>query len=309
MGADTAEGLTADQRVAIGHIREFEQRGGHGLWWYAPRPWMADDLENRVKCPENIYQGSSGLCGPAAVVRSWVEDDPYAYVRLATDLYDWGFGHFALGGSFGGQFLRPSAELRHSRRPTEDLLRTDPNTGKILEWTCCLMHVADWIVLASIRESFNWLCHITVHSTLLAYGTRPGTLVTWFQQLGYKHVADRLFDAVPFHGSKFDRMLEANRYLQARYHVVLSIDADMLHADKQDSDNSFLSRLAYSPNHFVVLCSPFAVTGDPNSSDATVDAEIWTWGSRRSLAEDPRGRPLKLESFYSNFYGFVAARF
>ena len=75
--------------------------------------------------------------------------------------------------------VRPGADLKDYALP--------PTAGTIAE--------ADWIIMASIRDSTNWfLSYSSVNDSLSAF-TTPGELKEWFRKAGYSDIQD---DTTPY---------------------------------------------------------------------------------------------------------------
>src|SRR5215217_8218539 len=116
-----------------------------GIWLHVCRNKVADGLQDRVLNPNLIAQTTTNMCGIAAFVRQWAEDDPVGYAWLGITLYENGTGRIGRG-NLTGKEVFPSYDLKNSPLPQYQ------SNGHWFE-----MNHADWIVLASIREAFNGL--------------------------------------------------------------------------------------------------------------------------------------------------------
>jgi hypothetical protein len=116
---------------AIGLVNDFRTRG-LSMWGAIRREQLADGLIVRINDPTQISSRASQLCGAASAVYNLAQADPSAYARLAIDLYEKGEGKVK------SLTIKPSADLRKTAVPGGN-------------------DVADWIVLASLRDSENWL--------------------------------------------------------------------------------------------------------------------------------------------------------
>jgi hypothetical protein len=117
------------------------------------------DLVLRILEPRLIRQGGFGLCGPASFAVMIAKTDPVAYAKLAHDLLT--------GGKATVKFLRIE--------PCETVRNYDPadETGP-----------ADWLVLASIRNSDNIVADDLSHYG----GTTIFQMFDWLRDLGYPTV-------------------------------------------------------------------------------------------------------------------------
>jgi len=112
---------------AIGLVNDFRSRG-LSMWGAIRREQLADGLITRINDPTKISSRASQLCGAASAVYNLAQADPSAYARLAIDLYEKGEGKVK------SLTIKPSADLRKTAVPGGN-------------------DAADWIVLASLRDS------------------------------------------------------------------------------------------------------------------------------------------------------------
>jgi hypothetical protein len=114
-------------------IDEFEQSSTSGVWASLDKATVVAELRSRVSDPFQISQGAQPFCGPAAVLFELVRKQPTRYVQLCQSLFE--------TGQFQGttHLIQASEALRQNR---------DQNLR---------MGQADWMVLATLRESENVL--------------------------------------------------------------------------------------------------------------------------------------------------------
>ena len=267
--------------AAIGLVNDFRARG-LCMWGTIRRDALADGLVVRINDPKQISSAASQLCGAASVIYNLAQADPSAYAQLAIDLFEKGEGKVK------SLTIKPSADLRKTAVPGGN----DP---------------ADWIVLASLRDSENWL--FTYHGdgrwNIPVLGSAddakaiqmPHTVAAWFTSFGYsdvKNVTNLLFT------KDWDDVGDADKLYRSGYKVCLFISANMLSAATQ-ADASTL------PDHWVVMASPVLSSTIHLDPTATISATVYTWGAVRDVHENP-SKKMTVKQFLSNFYGYVAAK-
>src|ERR1700676_4559569 len=111
-------------------LLDFGKKSAKGAFPNIDRADVVAGLRKRISPggAQNIDQGASSLCGPAAVMFCVASRNPEMYVQYVTDLYDQGQA------KFGTLPVTPSPLCRNY----------SPK-----------MDAADWIALASLRDSDN----------------------------------------------------------------------------------------------------------------------------------------------------------
>ena len=115
------------------------------------RQKIADQLMKRIENPFLINQGTSGTCAPAAIAFEIARANPRDCVLAVAQLYN-----------VGSTTIR-----KWALRPCRALLKA-PCPPEIDE--------ADWVLLASIRDSENWFFDVTSEKDSFASGTRLGEI-------------------------------------------------------------------------------------------------------------------------------------
>jgi hypothetical protein len=267
--------------AAIGLVNDFRTRG-LCMWGTIRRDALADGLVVRINDPKQISSAASQLCGAASVIYNLAQADPSAYAQLAIDLFEKGEGKVK------SLTIKPSADLRKTAVPGGN----DP---------------ADWIVLASLRDSENWL--FTYHGdgrwNIPLLGSAddakaiqmPHTVAAWFTSFGYSDVQNVTNLLLT---KDWDDVRDADKLYRSGYKVCLFISANMLSAATQ-ADASTL------PDHWVVMASPVLSSTIYLDPTATISATVYTWGGVRDVHEIP-SKKMTVKQFLSNFYGYVAAK-
>ncbi|HJQ68327.1 MAG TPA: hypothetical protein VKA70_05120 [Blastocatellia bacterium] len=258
-----------------------------GIWLHVCRNRVADGLEARVVNPNLIAQTKTNMCGIAAFVRQWAEDDPAGYAWLGITLYENGTGRIGRG-NLTGKEVFPSRDLKSSPIPQ---WQTD---GVWHE-----MNHADWVILGSIREAFNGLfTRYTANDPLepLAGMTLPTEVVNAFKAAGYTSIINQTDWAI---GKGFDTIQEASDLVDAKWKVVLLINSNLLRTRTIDTQGAV-------GDHWVGLLSTIQM--NLVGKDYNVNPfQIFTWGGTMYVPE--RNVPFPLTTLLKHYYGYVAAKY
>lgn len=262
---------------AIRKVNQFKAETGAGRWAHLQRGTLADGLIERINDPNLIAQRATPLCGPAALVRAIARNSPLQYATAVIDLFKNARAHI------GSLTITPGSEL----------LR-DPPEGNTNQ--------ADWIMLASIRDSDNWFFSPSgIFGSSLAGITQPGTIEQWFRNAGYSSVIQKTYTVLkPIYMVLAAELAEANRLFNQGYYVLLIVDSDVLSRDTQDD------LVSMYPDHWIVLNSPIRDGGIINY-DAPIQFRAWSWGREINVPESA-SKPLPKRDFLHKYYGFIAAR-
>lgn len=255
---------TAKQLFAAEMVCDFF-KGVHKRFPNLDRNEVGVGMLMRVAYPDLLDQGAASLCGPTALMHNVATDRPGEYVRFAIDLYEKGKA------KLGRLVIEPGADTRNY----------DPR-GKIPQ--------VDWLTMASIRDSENWLFDYDEVEDEFAGITLPGELARWFSKAGYSDVQN--VTNVYFNKGA-GTLDDADRLYAAGYRVCLFIGINMLSGSKQTSGST-------TAEHWVVLRSRVARAG------GSVRLTVFTWGAGNY--QIPQTGTLSVENFYRNFYGYVAAK-
>ncbi len=227
-------------------------------------------LSERRISPGLINQSTASLCGPASLMHIVACDNPDLYEQYATDLYE--TGKAKLG------------SLQVS--PGEDCRAYNPS-GRIA--------AADWVALASLRDSENAIFDYDEADDAFAGITLPGQLSDWLESAGYHHVSN---ETNLYFTKGEDDFRNAARLLSQGYRVCLFIDMNGV-----DSGNhrGHLRQIFTTANHWVVLKSVTQLTND------SVQFTIYTWGNDTHSVPNS-GVTMSMDHWLQNFYGYVAGK-
>jgi len=149
---------------------------------------------------------------------------------------------------------------------------------------------ADWMLLASIRDSENYLFDLSSEGYEVGGITSPREMASWLKRAGYREVTD--WATALFNASENVAREAANR--KRRGHKVCLLINDHLVNPKPSHEKPW--PIEY---HWVVLTEPIIYR------DASIRLQIYSHGQRLDL---PKKGKLSKAEFLANFYGFVSAK-
>lgn len=247
---------------------QFEERNNTGAFPYLSRASVARQLRRRLVRPGSINQGSSSLCGPAVFLNSLLKDDPARYVRYVVELFE--NGHSKLGEII----VEPGVACKQVKLSEDKMV------------------AADWIALASLRDSENRVLDYAGTSDRIAGITLPGKLMSWFLRAGYEAVIDDTRLLKSCGDSEFQSLMTVDL---DSYHVCLFVNSTLCHSNWAQHTSSRSSwnpfglffrkrRRSLNPNHWVGLSR--AVRAQGGTSHFAVN----NWGAPTQLiSSDPSG--------------------
>ena len=258
---------TQQKNDALKLIETFGNKSSDYGWFASiQRSKVTAGLKERVNDPSKINTSSVNLCGPAALVYAVARDTPEKYVKFTTELFETG------SAKLGKIDVKPSKSLK---------------LAKLEE---AKVNAADWVALASLRDSENFILDFSSAKDGASGITLPGKLNDWFKAAGYSKVLNEtnlVFTKNETHARR------ASQLYTDGYKVALFINADMLQSKSQDSVSTI-------PNHWIMLSSSLTI------SASSVSFNCFTWGN--GSRKVPQTGTLSLSSFLKHYYGFVAAK-
>src|SRR5688572_21156927 len=120
------------KKQALALIDAFAARTGPQAFTRLRRSAVAQELRERVLNPKLVNQRASPMCPSASVVYLEARNHPVHYVQFVTQLFEYGRS------SIRGWQIAPSRQLKEYLPPVTGIAE------------------ADWIPMASIRESEDW---------------------------------------------------------------------------------------------------------------------------------------------------------
>jgi hypothetical protein len=285
-------------------VEDFRSQNPSGVWLNIDANRFANSLIARIDHPDLINTQIVNLCGPGAFVRFVAQDDPPAYVRMGLQLYRDGKTVLPGKGPLTGRVVTPGYDLRNYPVPQRSDL--DP---------------ADWIMLASIRDSENIFFDFQDIGAGVAGITTPSTMQSWFEKAGYKEIIN---EANIWFTKDRQNAIRATNLRNRGYKVTLLISANMLFRvdpDKGAPDESFGHKVwrtvwgedqqdvaSLYPDHWVGLADDIKFLHAPGSVHGRVETKVHSWGHIMDVPRDA-SYPITEPQFLANYYGFIAVKY
>lgn len=251
-------------------VTNFENSPTPGVWASVEKKQLLNEMRERLNNAFKINQGAQPFCGPASIVFELVRKQPLRYVQICRSLFE--------TGSFQGATKKIEAS---------PLLRR--SNGRLR------MNQADWMVLATLRESENLIFNIEAEAPdiirNLAGMTKSWEMKGWTRELlGYKQVKYRhtyLYGEV-------DALAETSKALAAGGVAFALITADGLLRDKTPF-------LPY-PTHWITILGNISVKGGDWSDEDSgrISLDVYSWGQQFHINKDEA-------QFEDYFWGVVIA--
>jgi hypothetical protein len=271
------------QAEALALIDDLERKEWTwGIWEGVSRSELAQSLRERVLNPNAISQGNADLCGPAAFAYILASQFPVTYVRTVIDLFVAGRAILAVP-PYNGVVIEPGFFLKRYN------FRADGSTT----------NAADWILMASIRDSDNWLLPYAHRIQEVEAITTPHTMAKWLRALGYQRVID---GTTLVEGCSVANLEESGRLWQDGWKVFLLVHSALFFYDEWNDRHHF-------PNHWIVLRSPVEVgVGGKivDGSDCFVKFRCHHWGMDTWIGAVEHVSVPRFEKFY---WGYLAAAY
>jgi hypothetical protein len=278
--------MQSTQQEARAHIAAFRTGTGTSPW-KIDRDALADRLEQLVANPGLVDQDALNLCGPAALLRVWLVEDPLAVVRFASMLYDRGRA------SLAGMRIDPGPDslIQHDYATLKALVeasRTPPITP--------FCPVAEWMILGALRDAENAAFDFEGLPDELLAGpsglTTPGEIEVWLESTGlYDEVREEanIFFTKSRAHAKGLRPGARDVLMLINSHMLSKVDGLLAKKSGDFLVNAF-------PNHWVVLTTPIT-----ESSGGMIEFSCWSWGRNLDVA-------VARKVFEANYYGAIIAR-
>jgi hypothetical protein len=229
-------------------------------------------LQERVTDASRIHQRGSSLCGPASFLFCLSERHPQLYAQFIRDLY------------WNGTARIGSFEIT----PGEDCRNYSPG-AKIAS--------ADWVGLASIRDSENAIFDYDEVEDQFAGITLPHELEAWFRKSGlYSQVVS---DSNVVSTRNRDNLFDALQKFRNGWNVAILIHASVL--QEAAFDRNPIAQIFSIPNHWVTITFDMRV-----GPDGRFDLGVFSWGKR--FMPIPETGTIAMDQFLQNYYGYVAVK-
>jgi hypothetical protein len=279
-------------------ISDFSAKKEAGVFTKITKAEVVDDLREKSRYPGKITQGATSLCGPAVFLHVIAKKCPAAYARYIIDLYQTGSASIDELKVVAGRGCK-----NYSPHVTDNKEQNENGRYSTIS-------AADWIGLASLRDSENSFFNYDHHSDQFGGITLPNHLTSWFRKAGFNSIESRT-------NLVFDKgllnLLEANRKFVAGHEVCLFLGARVLMGKPKGKAPA---------DHWVVMTSQIYMDGDPAGAHATpkrleelgesvyemkINFKVFTWGNG-SRPVNERNSTLTVTQFLDYYYGYVAVK-
>ena len=264
-------------------ISEFGERESTPAFTHINKPALIQQLLKRVKEPWHINQASSSLCGPASFLYCVAKKSPGLYARYIVNLYETGVA------KIGDLEIEPSDDCRNYKIPPKSIPE------------------ADWIGLASLRDSENTFQDYDDIGDALPGATFPGDVEDWFKAANFKPVLDEtnLLFTKPL-----SNLLAAHQAHSAWKKVFLYDRADSIDCGAKNQNN-------FIRYHLVVLNSPISINekslnyllskgkefdNDDDILSRRIRLSVYTWGTDKWTVA-----AKTVKDFLNGYYGYISA--
>lgn len=251
---------TVATQQALTAIAEFEKSPLKGVWPHLDKATIVAEMRSRLSNPFNVNQGQQPFCGPASVLFELVRKQPGRYVQICRSLFE--------TGRFEAQ-TKAIAASNELRQASKGNLQMGP---------------ADWMILATLRESENLLFPVEPDASEIIRGlagmTKSWELKGWVREiLGYRTIH-----------YKHTYLLGDMAALRDAADIVAKggvafplITAEGLLRATSPSKADLPTAL---PNHWVTLLGNVSIPTRGGSSDqVTFDVYTWARGMRVTVDE------------------------
>ena len=259
------------------YINRFDKETGPPAFPNIRKADIKFSIQSWLNSPNySIDQRNASLCGPAAFFFSILRQRRELYVKAVTELYLYGIT------KIGHLVIIPSDKTKNVTLNTAG--------GDISG--------ADWVVLASLRDSENNTFRYDKPARQFAGITWPHEMADWFKQAGATGVTSDYNIVAP---KDINNFAKANIYFKKGYSVCLFINIAMI------VDQTFV---APSPNHWVLLNGEITSSGKLLTPSLAKSLDM-----RKTMAELSAGEEdpdfeynLNFKIFTSGYKYFTVSR-
>lgn len=252
-------GSVSDAQAAIA---SFEKSVLPGLWPHLDKATIVAEMRSRVDNPYKVDQGQQPFCGPASVLFELIRKHPLRYVQICRQLFEVGCFQAKT------RQVEASSRLRNSSK------------GNLR------MGQADWMILATLRESENLIFPVEPNAPDLVRGlggmTKSWEMKGWVREvLGYSQVQ---YDHTYLWGDLNALAKAANLVAAGGVAFALVTAEGML--GKTTPTRADMP-IAY-PNHWIVLLGNVQIqkgtSGKNNSGHVSFD--VYSWARKMQVEMD-----------------------
>ena len=252
-------------------LLDFEQSSKAGVWLSLDKKQVLADMRERINDPFQVNQGGQPFCGPAAILFELVRKQPLHYVQICRSLFE--------TGSFQARTRRIEASTR--LRQSQGRLR---------------MPQADWMVLATLRESENLIFPVEPNAPDIIRNlggmTKSWEMKGWVREvLGYRYFKY----AHTYLYGEFDAMREAAEVIAGGGVAFALITAEGLLNNKRP--------LLPYPSHWIALLGNISIQKGQfwQHDSGHISFDIYTWAQEMHV-------DVNEGVFEDYFWGIVMGR-
>jgi hypothetical protein len=253
--------LSATDRVEF-ELQSFEAATAPGVWPNIAKADLVADIRATLADPiRQVDQNTSQFCGPTAIAFELIRRMPRSYVRICRALYE--------RGSFQAR--------THTVTASQGLRAASVGQG---------MSVADWMLIATMRESENAVFGVDPNASGATAGLQG--LTTHWEMNGWTSeilLKQNTAISTSFIWGEMDAIRFAERVYAAGGVAFIMIHDVLLSTD----DSSWVPPW---PTHWVVY------QGGLVESGGRIDFDVYTWGSVRHISKSA-------DRFESCMFGIV----
>lgn len=237
-------------------LTDFEQSKLAGVWSSLNKQQLVAEMRLRINDPFQVNQGGQPFCGPASILFELIRKQPLRYVQICRSLFE--------TGNFQAQTRQITASQR--LRQSQGRLR---------------MGMADWMVLATLRESENLIFPVEPDAPdvirNLAGMTKSWEMKGWVREvLGYRKVK---YTHTYIYG-EFDAMTETAEIIAKGGVAFALVTAEGLLTNKPP--------LLPYPSHWITLLGNICIQkGRPWHHDSGhISFDVYTWAKKMHVDVD-----------------------
>jgi hypothetical protein len=237
-------------------IASFEQSTAPGVWPNLNKQTIVTEMRSRLSDPFQINQGGQPFCGPASIAFELVRKHPLRYIQICRSLFETG------GFDSQSRHITASSILRQSQ-------------GRLR------MGQADWMVLATLRESENFIFPVDPSAPDIIRNisgmTKSWEMKGWVREvLGYRNVK---YTHTYIYG-EFEALQEVAQIIAAGGVAFALITAEGLLSNRKPF-------LPY-PNHWITLLGNISLQkGQPWQHDSGhVSLDVYSWARKMHVDLD-----------------------
>jgi hypothetical protein len=235
-------------------IQQFSASTAAGMWPNFDKATILAEVQARVANPYLIRQHTSSFCGPTSIAFELARTQPRRYVRFIQHLWE-----------TGGIWTRTS--------------RVEASQGLRNSTKSQSMSQADWMLIATMRESENALFPVSGGSTGVANGIE-GMSTHWEIEgwVGEILLKDNTYSETTFVWGEFDTMTYADQVFAAGGSAFLMIHTDMLPPYTQARTGVLVQpsgTVPPWPTHFITYLG-----GLQYYNDGTMEFYAYSWGDQ-----------------------------